>query len=266
MSDQYLDTFSKSCIPISTQSQTKTFNEKSDQKIETDLNLLLNECNKIESFQQSRHICVISRGIIFKFDVFGEENKLSLFSKQKLKLYSFNKIAKTLYLIQKESNKIVENCFLLSNNENYNYNAVGIGSLTTLPRKEWAQLRCHLLNLSVQNKQNLHDIESALFVICLDNVANLDIYLNDNLYNDKHHSIKNYLCNNPTNRWFDKSTQIVVNNINNAAILNNIACCNVSLSSRLISEVSMIEKVSPQLYESSDSPIGIVLYSIENKN
>lgn len=178
-------------------------------------------------------------------------------------IFSFNKIAKTLYLIQKDSEykrqEFTESFninFKNSNNnvdDKFNFDAIGLGALTTLPREEWAQMRLHLKNLSQTNQQNLHDIESALFTVCLDEVSSLNIASNENKvdYCDKTHTIKSYLCENPMNRWFDKSTQIIVNNLKNAAILNNIACCDISGTSRLISEVSLLEKHSPRYYEAS---------------
>ena len=48
---------------------------------------------------------------------------------------------------------------------------VGIAAMTSLPRDKWADARKHLLSLSEENLKNLHQIESAVHVLCLDSAT-----------------------------------------------------------------------------------------------
>ena len=48
---------------------------------------------------------------------------------------------------------------------------VGIAAMTSLPREKWADARKHLLSLSKKNVKNLHQIESAVHVLCLDSAT-----------------------------------------------------------------------------------------------
>ena len=49
-----------------------------------------------------------------------------------------------------------------------NINKLALGTLTTLPRRKWAHLRSHLINIDPRNERNLHMIESALGVFIID--------------------------------------------------------------------------------------------------
>ena len=48
---------------------------------------------------------------------------------------------------------------------------VGIAAMTSLPRDRWADARKHLLSLSEENVNKLHQIESAVHVLCLDSAT-----------------------------------------------------------------------------------------------
>jgi len=77
-----------------------------------------------------------------------------------------------------------------------------VGSaLTTLPRRKWAHLRSHLINVNPRNEKNLHQIESALGVFIIDDKR----YKNDSLM------FKNIFCGDSYNRWYDKSLQFILN-------------------------------------------------------
>ena len=74
-----------------------------------------------------------------------------------------------------------------------------ISALTALPRDEWAKAKEEFLSEGV-NRISLREIERALFVVVLDQ--------------DKHATLsergKSLLHGNGTNRWFDKSLQLIV--------------------------------------------------------
>eukprot|EP00019_Armaparvus_languidus_P010857 CAMPEP_0168587962 /NCGR_PEP_ID=MMETSP0420-20121227/5175_1 /TAXON_ID=498008 /ORGANISM="Pessonella sp." /LENGTH=595 /DNA_ID=CAMNT_0008623311 /DNA_START=190 /DNA_END=1977 /DNA_ORIENTATION=+ len=81
--------------------------------------------------------------------------------------------------------------------------AANVGAFTSLERNEWARQRNALCRSSV-NAATLRSIESAAFAICLDD-------------RDYGHDLTDtcrsmWLGNDATNRWFDKTLQIIVSN------------------------------------------------------
>ncbi|XP_029428828.1 carnitine O-palmitoyltransferase 2, mitochondrial-like isoform X2 [Rhinatrema bivittatum] len=81
-----------------------------------------------------------------------------------------------------------------------------IGYLTTEERNTWALLRQQLLDAG--NEENIHQIDSALFCLCLD-----DISIKDNIQLT-HTMLHGY----GFNRWFDKSFCLIVTNDGTAGI------------------------------------------------
>ena len=79
-------------------------------------------------------------------------------------------------------------------------NTLSIGSLTTLPRKEWARHRDHLAALSTENAQGLRQIETALAVFVVDEPYPPDESL----------QFKELLVGPSWNRWYDKSLQFIL--------------------------------------------------------
>lgn len=79
-----------------------------------------------------------------------------------------------------------------------------LGVMTTENRDEWAKLRNNLLATSAENAKALHAIDSALFCLCLD----------DQSYSIEPKNmaplVRDALCSNGTNRWFDKSFSLIV--------------------------------------------------------
>jgi carnitine O-acetyltransferase len=77
---------------------------------------------------------------------------------------------------------------------------VPIGALTTENRDVWAKVRGELLSVSVGNKKSIDDIETAAFVVCLDDNAPVT---------KEEHSI---VCwhGDGRNRFFDKSMQFII--------------------------------------------------------
>lgn len=77
-----------------------------------------------------------------------------------------------------------------------------LGALTTQNRKVWATARNHLTTLSSKNADNMTLIDSALFVICLDNTTYSD--------SDPVPTIRNFLFDECKNRWYDKSLSVII--------------------------------------------------------
>ncbi len=75
---------------------------------------------------------------------------------------------------------------------------VHAGILTTLKRHEWAPVREELTRAHKNNLDALETIESALFVVCLDDVAPTSV------------SEAGRLLLGGKNRWYDKSLQIII--------------------------------------------------------
>lgn len=75
-----------------------------------------------------------------------------------------------------------------------------IGILTTMNRDKWADARESLLQVDKRNKEYMEKIDSAIFVLCLDDegIESLDDAANRLLHG------------NGRNRWFDKSLQFIV--------------------------------------------------------
>jgi hypothetical protein len=83
--------------------------------------------------------------------------------------------------------------------ENTPAEAPPIGALTTLNRTPWAITRSYMGTLSQENAHSLDLLESALFVVCLD----------ETIPTDPEAAIGNALYGDGRNRWFDKSIQLI---------------------------------------------------------
>jgi len=76
-----------------------------------------------------------------------------------------------------------------------------VGILTTENRDNWAEARDRLLATSAQNKACLQAIESASFVVCLDDATPVTL----------HERARQYWHGDGSNRWFDKPLQFIIN-------------------------------------------------------
>ncbi|KAF7559461.1 hypothetical protein G7046_g4700 [Stylonectria norvegica] len=76
-----------------------------------------------------------------------------------------------------------------------------VGALTSENRDVWADARDILLNAGPNNKNALEAIESAAFVVCLDDAAPVTL-------EERAHQ---YWHGDGANRWFDKPLQFIVN-------------------------------------------------------
>jgi carnitine O-acetyltransferase len=96
------------------------------------------------------------------------------------------------------------------------FNQQAIGVLTSLPRSEWAQARSQLVATSLQNATALHIIDSALFVLVLDDYIPTTLHaaasnmlhgtsqLSDEYDDGQYRQVGTCL-----NRWYDKLQLIV---------------------------------------------------------
>ncbi|WP_088239783.1 choline/carnitine O-acyltransferase [Calothrix rhizosoleniae] len=82
---------------------------------------------------------------------------------------------------------------------NTNSSEPAIGALTAIERAPWAVLRQGIEALSPENARALELIDSALFVVCLDNTKPTDLVA----------ASQNMLHGDGRNRWFDKPLQII---------------------------------------------------------
>jgi len=88
-----------------------------------------------------------------------------------------------------------------------------VGHLTTLARAEWATARAELITAHPDNAAALETIETALFNVCLDEVAPKD-----------HLAVcNNLLFGSSADRWYDKAVSLIVT-ANGAAGVNAEHC------------------------------------------
>jgi len=123
------------------------------------------------------HVVVLSRGRIHRLDVFGPDGAL----------HTVDEIAGALRAIRSA------HAARAGLDE-------AVGSLTTLPRAEWAAVRDRLTGLAPSNADAVDLVERALFAICLD----------DDVPADESAAARTLLAGDSGNRWFDKALSIVV--------------------------------------------------------
>ncbi|KAK4631404.1 Carnitine O-acetyltransferase, mitochondrial [Fulvia fulva] len=79
--------------------------------------------------------------------------------------------------------------------------APAVGVMTTENRDNWTEMRERLINSNAGNKATLEAIESASFVVCLDDATPITL----------HERSHQYWHGDGANRWFDKPVQMIVN-------------------------------------------------------
>lgn len=77
-----------------------------------------------------------------------------------------------------------------------------VGVLTGLPRTRWAVVRSYLTNVDAENARSLELLDSALFVVCLDEIMPPDIETLARIA---------FTGDGGRNRWFDKPIRLVFN-------------------------------------------------------
>ena len=143
--------------------------------------------DEILVYPKSKHIVILRNGQFFVFDVVNSNGDI----KEPSELLTCIKYILEQPKIDKES----------------------IAVLSTEERDTWAKTREILINSNAVNKENIQLIDSAHFVICLDDFVpqNLD----DGAHNYLHGCNKN---NKFINRWFDKSFSVILTKDANAAV------------------------------------------------
>nr|XP_019005599.1 carnitine O-acetyltransferase [Kwoniella mangroviensis CBS 8507]OCF69060.1 carnitine O-acetyltransferase [Kwoniella mangroviensis CBS 8507] len=149
---------------------------------------------RMEVHEQSKHIVVLRRGQFYWFDCLDSKDRPLLTDRE---------ILNNLEAIVKDADKTPV--------QSVASNSVGI--LTTESRKIWSSLRADLIKSNKLNASCLSVVESALFIVCLDDAGPEDLA----------ELCGNFLCGGYkleggvqigtcTNRWYDKLQIIVCSN------------------------------------------------------
>ncbi|WVF70426.1 hypothetical protein IAT40_005216 [Kwoniella sp. CBS 6097] len=149
---------------------------------------------RMEVHEESRHIVVLRKGQFYWFDCLDSNNRPLLADRE---------IFTNLEAIVRDADKTPSQAVAA--------NSVGI--LTTESRKIWSNLRADLIDSNTLNAKCLAIVESALFVVCLDDAGPEDLA----------ELCGNFLCGGYrldggvqtgtcTNRWYDKLQIIVCSN------------------------------------------------------
>jgi hypothetical protein len=91
-----------------------------------------------------------------------------------------------------------------------------ITQLTAGHRDNWYNAYQQLCRLSKKNEKSFQEIESALFAVCLD-----DSGVKKNI--DESH-LKFFHNHDASNRWFDKSIQLIVSSSGRAGLNGEVSC------------------------------------------
>lgn len=149
---------------------------------------------RMEVHSDSRHIVVIRRGQFYWFDVLDNKDRPILNDRE---------IFTNLKAIVKDADTTPVHSVAA--------NALGI--LTTESRKIWSHLRTELQKSNRNNANSLAVVESALFVVCLDDYEPEDIgELCGNFLCGSYRLDGGVQVGTCTNRWYDKLQIIVCSN------------------------------------------------------
>ncbi len=143
----------------------------------------LPQMDEIRRFPDARHIVIMRRGHFYAFDVLDED---------------FNIFHPSYYLSAVRS--------VLRDSPSSA--APGLGVLTSDDRDSWSDARKHLETISAKNAEFLEKVDSALFVICVDddwNFKEVDLLSIDTVENIVY-------GHDPVNRWSDKSFSLIASN------------------------------------------------------
>lgn len=105
--------------------------------------------DELQTSMHSRHIVILRKDRVYRLDVM-EEGSVS----GKEAILSVGQLKQKLTKIMEDAEKVQE------------YPC--ITAFTTDNRDVWADYRSRLIELDVKNKKNFNEIETALFVLCLD--------------------------------------------------------------------------------------------------
>ncbi|CAG8475618.1 4898_t:CDS:2 [Cetraspora pellucida] len=142
---------------------------------------------------ESRHIVVLCRGQFYWFDVLNENNEVGITEKE---------IIANLKTIKQDAHEI----------PTVEVAKQAVGILSTENRKIWADLRI-MLEKSSENKDFLKVLDSALFVVCLDEVSpKTGDELATNMLCGTYDIQEGVQVGTCANRWYDKLQIIVCEN------------------------------------------------------
>ncbi|RWS00883.1 hypothetical protein B4U79_11788 [Dinothrombium tinctorium] len=139
-------------------------------------------------FPESRHVAVIKRGQIFTFNVLDSRGNI-------------------------KDPDYIHTCMKYLCKLEVDPNADSITFLSSEDRDQWAKVRERLIE-NMQNGESLRLLDSALMVICLDDVE-FDTDMMKHAHNYLH---GNNGLNTPLNRWFDKSFSLIFTKDGHCAI------------------------------------------------
>lgn len=139
----------------------------------------------------NRHVLVMKGGQFYTFDVLDEDGNL------------------------KSPESIYANLAHIANQPVSDKVLHSISELGTAERDFWAEEREYLVNLSETNKRNLDKLDSAIFALCLDEVA---YPVPDQMIDAAHTFLHGSNPNGPLNRWFDKSLSLIITKDGHAAV------------------------------------------------
>ncbi|KAI5956150.1 YAT1 [Candida margitis] len=142
----------------------------------------------------SNHIVVMSKSQFYWFDVLDSQNNIIL-SESELNVNFSSIIHDSL---STASTDVAKSSF---------------GVLTTENRRLWANVRNNLIGTNKVNKEVLSIIDSALFIVCLDDIELEDLSeLAQNMLGGLSILDKGIQVGTCTNRWFDKLQIIITKN------------------------------------------------------
>jgi len=108
--------------------------------------------------------------------------------------------------------------------------AAPIGAITSAPRDDGVKAREHLLAASPANEAALKEIESASFVVCLDNASPVTL-------EERAHA---YWHGDGSNRWYDKPLQFIVNDNGTAGFMGEHSMMDGTPTHRLCDTVNAL--------------------------
>lgn len=145
----------------------------------------VNSMDEIQRYRNSKHLAVLINGHIFTVDVLDKDGNIEAPANIYARLSHVYKIGK-----QNTSNEYA------------------VGAFTTDNRDAWASARQHLLKTG--NQEALLMVDSALFCLCFDDITLDEEYPIP--------VIKQFLYENGTNRWYDKSFSLIIGKDGTAGI------------------------------------------------
>ncbi|WFD32028.1 carnitine O-acetyltransferase [Malassezia sp. CBS 17886] len=144
----------------------------------------------LEHYEQSRHIVVMRGGQFYWFEVLDDEDR---------QLLTDTSLTSVLKAIMRDADGRPR--------EHAAQEALGV--LSTERRRTWSRCRTEL-ERNAQNRQCLAVVDSALFVLCLDDIAPTDVSeLTSNMLCGSYRLQDNVQTGTCLNRWYDK-LQIIV--------------------------------------------------------